>query len=104
MALEWSSAVRNFRIRSKKTKEGKGFTQRARRQRDGREAKTSESCVRKSALELLAAEDEPDEFGVEEEDGGGDDPGDDYREARVGELAHLVTVARELNQRDDGKG
>jgi len=55
-------------------------------------------------LGLLAAEDEPEEFGVEEEDGGRDDPGDDNGDAGVGELAHFVAVAGELRQRDYGKG
>lgn len=53
---------------------------------------------------LLAAKDEPKEFGVEEEDGGGDDPRDDDGETRVGELAHFATVAGELDERDDREG
>ena len=53
--------------------------------------------------ELSAAEDEPEEFGVEEQDSGGDDPRDDDSDAGVSELAHLAAVARELDQRDDGE-
>ena len=55
-------------------------------------------------LGLLAAEDKPEEFGVEEEDGGGNEPGDHLSDARVGEFAHPGAVAGELDQRDDGKG
>ncbi len=50
------------------------------------------------------AEDEPDELGVEEEDGRGDDPGDDGGEPRIGEFAHLGAVARKLDQRDHREG
>jgi len=52
---------------------------------------------RRPRAKLSAAEDEPEKLGVEEEDGGGDDPGNDGGEAGVGELAHFVAVAGELN-------
>lgn len=39
--------------------------------------------------QLGGAEDEPEKFGVEEKDRGGDDPGEDGSGARVGELTHF---------------
>ena len=54
-------------------------------------------------VELLAAEDEPEELGVEEENGGSDDPGNHDGEAGVGKLAHFVAVTGELNQRNNGE-
>ena len=39
--------------------------------------------------QLGAAEDEPEKFGVEEEDRGSRDPGEDCADARVGKFAHF---------------
>src|SRR6266571_1767069 len=50
------------------------------------------------------AEDEPEELGVEEKDGGSDDPSNDGDQTRVGELTHFGAVACELDERDDRKG
>lgn len=52
----------------------------------------------------VAAEDQPEKFGVEEENRGGDKPGEDGGEAGVRELAHLAAIAGELNERDHRKG
>src|SRR2546430_17213261 len=49
---------------------------------------------------LGGTENEPEEFGVEKEDGGGDDPGDHSRQARVCEFSHFGAAARELDKRD----
>jgi len=46
---------------------------------------------------LLRAEYEPDELGIEEEDGGGGGPGNDSRQSRVGKFAHLGTVTCKLD-------
>jgi hypothetical protein len=46
---------------------------------------------------LLAAENEPKKLGVEEEDCGGDDPGDNNRNAGIRKFPHFVAVAGELN-------
>lgn len=51
----------------------------------------------------LRSESEPKEFSVEEEDSGGDDPGDDERRARVCKFAHAAAVAGELDKRNDGE-
>src|SRR2546425_1221951 len=53
---------------------------------------------------LRRTENKPEQLGVEEEDGRGDDPGDDSGQARVGEFAHLGAVACELDERDHGEG
>src|SRR6266568_1651628 len=45
-----------------------------------------------------------EQLGVEEEDGGSNNPGDDSGQARVGEFAHLGAVACELDERDHGEG
>ena len=66
-----------------------------------RRGKTGEKKIETG---LLAAEDEPEEFGVEEQDSGGNDPSDDDSETRVGELAHFAAVAGELDERNYGKG
>src|ERR1700747_2029668 len=52
----------------------------------------------------LTAEDEPEEFAVEEEDEPSHGPSNDLRNRRVHQRAHLRAVASKLNQRDDGKG
>src|SRR5713101_8454903 len=54
--------------------------------------------------ELSRAEDEPEELGVEEENGGSDDPSNDRDQARIGELAHSGAVTCELDKRDHSKG
>lgn len=54
--------------------------------------------------ELPAAKDEPEQFSVEEEDGGGHNPSDNGREPGVRKLTHLAAVGGELNQRDDREG
>ena len=51
----------------------------------------------------LGAEGEPEEFGVEEENSDGDNPGNDDGEARVDKFAHAAPVAGELNERNHGK-
>src|SRR5713101_5926989 len=53
---------------------------------------------------LGAAVDEPEKLGVEEEDGGGDNPGDDLGYAGICEFAHPGAIAGELNQGNDGEG
>src|SRR6266567_3426005 len=53
---------------------------------------------------LRRAENEPEQLGVEEEDGCGDDPGDDSGQARVREFAHPIAVPCELDQRDNREG
>src|SRR5712692_1864167 len=45
-------------------------------------------------------ENEPEQLGVEEENGGSDNPGDDRGEPRICEFAHLGTVASKLDQRN----
>src|SRR5260370_5016394 len=45
-------------------------------------------------------ENEPEQLGVEEENGGSDNPGDDRGESRICEFAHLGTVASKLDQWD----
>ena len=54
--------------------------------------------------ELSRAEDEPEEFAVEEKDGGGNTPGGDDGGAGVDEFAHLGAFAGELNERNHGEG
>src|SRR5713226_8690723 len=49
---------------------------------------------------LFRTEDEPNEFGVEEQDGSRNNPGDDLDNSRIDELTHLGTVAGKLDQRD----
>src|ERR1700693_5730255 len=49
------------------------------------------------------AKNEPEKLGVEGDDGHSDDPGDDLGEARVGELAHLLAIAGELDKRNHRK-
>jgi hypothetical protein len=49
------------------------------------------------------AEDEPEEFAVEEEDGDGDTPGEDGSGARVDEVAHFGALAGELNEWNHGE-
>ena len=61
------------------------------------------SVFRSSRGGLLAAEDEPEKFGVKEEDGGSNDPGDHNGDAGVGEFTHFVAVTGELDQRDHGE-
>src|SRR6266700_4253537 len=53
---------------------------------------------------LRRTENKPEQLGVEEEDGRGDDPGDDSGQARVGEFAHPIAVPCELDQRDNREG
>src|SRR6266704_1805423 len=53
---------------------------------------------------LRRTENKPEQLGVEEEDGGSNNPGDDSGQARVGEFAHLGAVACELDERDHGEG
>src|ERR1700674_1710842 len=50
------------------------------------------------------AENEPEEFAVEEEDGSSNDPGDDGSEARVGEFPHSGSAAGELDEGDHREG
>src|SRR5438132_3567989 len=45
-------------------------------------------------------EDEPNKLAIEEENRGRNDPSNDARKSRVGEFAHLGTVACKLDQRD----
>src|SRR5438552_6899075 len=45
-------------------------------------------------------EDEPYEFSVEEQDGSRNDPGNHAGKSRVGEFAHLGTIASKLDQRN----
>src|SRR5258708_18081893 len=45
-------------------------------------------------------ENEPEQLGVEEENGGSDNPGDDRGEPRICEFAHLGTVASKSDQRN----
>jgi hypothetical protein len=45
--------------------------------------------------------DEPDELGIEEEDGSGDDPGNHRGDSRIYEFPHLGTIARKLDQRNN---
>ena len=52
---------------------------------------------------LSGAEDQPEEFAVEEEDGRGDEPGDDGGGAGVYEITHLGALAGELHQRNHGE-
>jgi hypothetical protein len=52
--------------------------------------------VRKGA-ELLTSEDKPEKFSVEEENGGGHNPCDDYCDAGIGEFAHFAAIPSELN-------
>src|SRR6266704_6066491 len=84
-------------------------TLRSLRESDGREAlcfdlKRVSTKEMAGTPEELAAEDKPEEFGVEQENGGRDDPGDDRNQARVGELAHFRAVGRELDKRDHREG
>src|SRR6266850_4346488 len=53
--------------------------------------------------QLLGTENEPEQLGIEGNDSRSDDPGDDLGEARVGELAHLLTITGELDERDHRK-
>src|SRR5260370_22771899 len=53
----------------------------------------------KDAPSGLTAEDEPEEFAVEEKNQPRHDPGDDFRCTRVHKRAHLCAVASELDYR-----
>ncbi len=50
---------------------------------------------------LFGTEDQPDQLGVKEQDGGGNNPGDHRGEPRICEFTHLGAVARKLDQRND---
>src|SRR5204863_335640 len=47
---------------------------------------------------------EPEEFGVEEKDSGGDDPGDHGRQARICEFSHPGAAVGELDQGNHREG
>src|ERR1700731_728132 len=53
---------------------------------------------------ILRAENQPDQFGVEKKNRGRHHPGDDGSGARVHQLAHLLTVCGELNERNHREG
>src|ERR1700740_1139888 len=57
----------------------------------------------KDAPSSLTAEDEPQEFAVEEKDESGHDPGSAFHPPRVHQRPHLCAIAGELNQRNNGE-
>src|SRR5260370_34168260 len=72
--------------------------------REFTEKNGSAARLRNNESRSGGAEDEPDELGIEEQDGRSDDPGDDGGESRIGEFAHFGAVARKLDQRDHREG
>ena len=59
---------------------------------------------RKMREPLLSAEDQPQQFGIEPDDGDRHDPGNHGGKPGVGEFAHPGAAARELDQRNDREG
>src|SRR6266849_3044056 len=56
------------------------------------------------AVLRLGTEDEPEEFGVEKEDGRGDDPGDHGRQARICKFSHSGAADGELDEGNHREG
>src|SRR6266513_2115816 len=71
-------------------------------QRRGQRKQTRRRWLR--AVLRLRTEDEPEEFGVEEKDSGGDDPGDHGRQARICEFSHPGAAVGELVQGNHREG